>query len=217
MPIDASRLKEALSSFISKTWYSNKMRTLFFFMVALLIVNFLLIWNEHYNIKPEGTVSDKIKHCMVNSTYLSSTQLTTMGYGDITPQTHFSKVIVSVIHFAVMVFAFNLAAEYGANNTMQDMVENSLNKMFRKNMRDFRMVDEDSKVYQAVIQDMGTDKIKFEKEDLPSVVDVKYRVNRVSSTVDNAIEKLSKKRRERNANSIVPDVDRASSIDPSIT
>jgi len=127
------RFTGVIGFIIKKTWYSNKMRFLFFFFIALFFINILLIYNNKMVVGNDAPVDDskasRAKFSLENSLYLSTTQLTTMGYGDITPKSGMPKIIVSVIHMIIAFIALNLASEYGANNTQKDMIENALTRV----------------------------------------------------------------------------------------
>lgn len=121
-----------------KTWYSDKMRFLIIFMMMLCVINFMLIYFGCMNIsssiilgndpnRPDrpSTLS-RIASSVGNGIYLSTTQLTTMGYGDVTPTNTIGKTCVSIVHLVIAFIAFNLAVEYGASNTQTDMITSAV-------------------------------------------------------------------------------------------
>lgn len=91
----------------SASW---KLQLILKVFIILLFTNIALMTSKekHYDIKinPDDIIT--------NSFYLTTTQLTTIGYGDITPKTNIAKLVVSVAHLFVMFIAYSLAEEFGA-------------------------------------------------------------------------------------------------------
>lgn len=104
---------------------SNKLKFLILFTLILIVVNYVLLLSGHMSCSA-GNPEGKYVESLVDSMYLSTTQITTMGYGDITPKTLFAKSITFIVHIFVMFLALGLAAEFGADNALQKMMDESV-------------------------------------------------------------------------------------------
>lgn len=93
-----------LSHSFSKSW---KLRFITIFIILLFCLNAYLISKKHYNVKDTG------ESVAMDSIYLTTTQVTTIGYGDIIPQTYTAKMVSSIVHIVVMFLAYSLAEEFG--------------------------------------------------------------------------------------------------------
>jgi len=93
-----------ISHSFSKSW---KLRFITFFIIILYCINLGLIKEGHCNVKDSG---DSI---FTDSFYLTTTQITTIGYGDVTPQTYVAKIIFSFVHMVVLFLTYSLAEEFG--------------------------------------------------------------------------------------------------------
>ncbi len=93
-----------LSHSFSKSW---KLRFITIFIILLFCLNAYLISAKHYNVKDTG------ESVAMDSIYLTTTQVTTIGYGDIIPQTYTAKMVSSIVHIVVMFLAYSLAEEFG--------------------------------------------------------------------------------------------------------
>ncbi len=110
---------------VAKSW---KLKFLIAFSILLIIINASLIANDQYNVS-----SDK-DSTWTNSVYLSTTQLTTMGYGDVTPQTHLAKWFSSFVHLVVLFITLGLAEEFGAVTVARSNQSDSIKKEIKKDL-----------------------------------------------------------------------------------
>lgn len=88
---------------------SWKIKSVIAFIFIVFVLNVLLISQEHFTIQPTSTGS-----IIGNSFYLTTTQLSTIGYGDIIPVTLLAKLLTSIVHVAVIFITFSIAEEFGA-------------------------------------------------------------------------------------------------------
>ncbi len=106
-----------------KSW---KLRFITFFFIILMIVNAGMIYYEQYN------VENNKESVLTNTLYLTTTQITTIGYGDVTPQTHVAKIISSLVHLVVMFITYSMAEEFGyvtvARAKQTEEIENNIKK-----------------------------------------------------------------------------------------
>ncbi len=216
---DGNILQKGLSRLrylAEKTWYSNKMRFLLLFFLMLVCVNFMLIYFNYMNISSSIILGDpsapgyvkptKLQRAMSsigNSLYFTTTQITTIGYGDVTPNTTIGKACVTLAHVVIGFIALNLAAEYGANNTQKDMIASVVSKALgaTPERRRTRFGDD---LRNSIAGVVVTDPIKtFEQtvevadkvENTGSLIKTKMR-----SSIDRARSNLEKRK-----NAIIPD------------
>jgi len=84
------------------------------FTIFLLILNYAMIREGHYNVTSEG------ESAFINSIYLSTTQLTTIGYGDVIPNSNLAKIFSTCVHFVILFITLGLAEEFGAVTVARD-------------------------------------------------------------------------------------------------
>jgi hypothetical protein len=81
------------------------------FVLGLLIIlfslNCYLIYAGHYNVTSSGS------GVLTNSIYLTTTQITTIGYGDVIPTTYVAKLVSSGVHVLIMFLTYGLFEEFG--------------------------------------------------------------------------------------------------------
>ena len=111
---------------IRKSW---KLQFLIVFALVLLITNAFLIATDNYNVTSEG------QSVLTNSLYLSTTQLTTIGYGDVIPSTNIAKWFSSFVHVVILFMTLGLAEEFGAvtvaTENQSTAIKTELNKGFK--------------------------------------------------------------------------------------
>lgn len=96
---------------IKRSW---KLKMLIIFSLILLFINYGLIRAGHYNVTSEGSSA------FINSAYLSTTQLTTIGYGDVIPNSDLAKTFSTFVHFVILFITLGLAEEFGAVTVARD-------------------------------------------------------------------------------------------------
>lgn len=107
-----------LKEFFQKHFYNkgdNPILTKYFklFTIAIIIifvVNLILVYNGHFYSDDDQntkTTNDKVS----DTIYLTTTQISTIGYGDLTAKTNVAKIITSVAHLAIIVLTYNLISE----------------------------------------------------------------------------------------------------------
>jgi len=111
---------------VKKSW---KLQFLIIFTLLLLITNAFLIATNNYNVTSEG------QSVLTNSLYLSTTQLTTIGYGDVIPSTNIAKWFSSFVHVVILFMTLGLAEEFGAvtvaTENQSTAIKTELNKGFK--------------------------------------------------------------------------------------
>ena len=103
-------------------------RTIFIFFVIILIVNLILIGNGHFDAEPDdGSVKFErtVNNTLVDGFYFTTTQFSTIGYGDVTPKTNISKGISSLFHIVIIALTLKLFSEIGIMNKIDKDVENT--------------------------------------------------------------------------------------------
>jgi len=120
------KIKEGLcfvKSSFSKSW---KLQFITFFIIVLYVINLGMIMGGHYNVKDSKDTS------FTDSFYLTTTQITTIGYGDVIPQTYAAKIVSSFVHLIVMFLTYSLAEEFGAvtiaRKNQSDEIKQNLKK-----------------------------------------------------------------------------------------
>ncbi len=105
--------------------HSPYLQTIITFLLIILIVNIYLMYNGHFD--EDGERPD-LKTAATNGFYFTTTQFTTIGYGDMSPKTKISKLITSGIHLSILFIALKLAEEFGILNNPQKLMERNINE-----------------------------------------------------------------------------------------
>ena len=119
--------KGKIAWFIGCFRRSKKLKFLLYFLTALLIINFALLITNQMTCNA-GSPAGDIGKSAVDSVYLSTTQITTIGYGDICSRTAAAKLVTSIIHVFVMFLGLGLAVEFGAETALENMIQNTVDK-----------------------------------------------------------------------------------------
>lgn len=105
---------------------SGKLQFLLALIVLLVIMNSFLIYHDHMKVDngvdPQHNVSDSF----ANSVYLTTTQISTVGYGDVCAKTTLAKYLTSAAHMCILFLGLGLAMEFGANTVINRIVEDSV-------------------------------------------------------------------------------------------
>jgi len=108
---DLYKTSEKKQSIFAGVWKVLKTSWKVQFVLGLLIILFSLncymISAGHYIIAAEGS------SIPVNSIYLTTTQISTVGFGDITCRTSAAKLVSSSVYALIMFLAFGLSEEFG--------------------------------------------------------------------------------------------------------
>jgi hypothetical protein len=122
------KLKE-FGSFVF-TSYANswKLRFITLFLIILVCMNYYLIYtNQISSTNLEGGM-------FINSVYFTTTQLSSVGFGDWTPSTGFAKMTTSLANILVMFIAYSMAEEFGymtvARINQSEQIEKNIKKEF---------------------------------------------------------------------------------------
>jgi hypothetical protein len=114
-----NRLLHAKNSYL-KSW---KLQLILKTFLIMLFINIILMsQGNHYE------VDKNPEDILTNSFYLTTTQLTTIGYGDITPISATAKLITSCAHLVIAFIAYSLAEEFGALSKIAERQEVILNE-----------------------------------------------------------------------------------------
>ncbi len=143
----------SLLSFLQKSY----IRTIAIFFIIILIVNLILIGLGHFDSEPEEG-GKKFKrdygNTMTDGLYFTTTQFSTIGYGDITPKTQFSKWICAMVHFTVIAITLKLFSEFGIMNKIDKETIHVLNIANDSNtIKNIQLAD--------VVSQLDTKKIPF--------------------------------------------------------
>ncbi len=122
-------LKDGLRVIKKGIFGSWKIKLIIVFGLILLICNIALISTNHYNVNHEGM------SVATNAMYLTTTQMTTIGYGDVIPQTEAAKWFSSFAHLVILFLTLGLAEEFGAitvaRHNQTKKIESEIKKEFR--------------------------------------------------------------------------------------
>ena len=112
------------------TSYANswKLQFITLFLIILVCMNYYLIYsNQISSSNLEGGM-------FINSVYFTTTQLSSVGFGDWTPSTGFAKMTTSLANVLVMFIAYSMAEEFGymtvARLKQSEQIENNIKKEF---------------------------------------------------------------------------------------
>jgi hypothetical protein len=104
---------------IVKNYYSIQIAI---FFIIILCVNAWLIKNGHFdNEDPQIEDIRKEGKTAVDSFYFTSTQFSTIGYGDISPKSKRARIISSFFHIIIIALTFKLFAEFGIMSELDKM------------------------------------------------------------------------------------------------
>lgn len=112
------RLKNKLHGIYNICKSSWKIKSSLFFILSLLIINVILMYYGQFSVRPES-----VKEIVGNSFYLTTTQLSTIGYGDITPVSQIARIVTSIAHLAVIFITFSIVEEFGAISVAKKLSE----------------------------------------------------------------------------------------------
>jgi hypothetical protein len=87
-----------------------------FFIILLCINHFILFKNGHFY-SDEDKLIKTDKDIRTDSFYFTTTQFSTIGYGDLTPKTNMAKMITSISHILIIFISLKLMAEFGILST----------------------------------------------------------------------------------------------------
>jgi hypothetical protein len=106
------------------------------FLIIILIINLILIGTGHFDSEPEEG-KEKIKrdigNTLTDGIYFTTTQFSTIGYGDLTPKTSAAKWICSFNHLLIISISLKLISEFGIKSTIDKEVENATFRSLGKN------------------------------------------------------------------------------------
>lgn len=101
---------------ILKFFKNHYVKTILIFFTIILIINLFLIWFGHFDAEPADG-EEKFKrttwNTVVDSVYFTTTQLSTIGYGDITAKTTTAKNVCSLVHVFIIIISLKLFSEIG--------------------------------------------------------------------------------------------------------
>ncbi len=123
IPSSIKNLLYLVKDSYSSSW---KLQLILKTFLLLFFINVVLMFiGTHYEVRnnPEDVFT--------NGFYLTTTQLTTIGYGDITPKSNLAKMITSAAHLVVLYIAYNLAEEFGAISKIVYQQEKLMQDNFR--------------------------------------------------------------------------------------
>lgn len=106
---------------------SNYIRSILFFFIIILIINLILIGNGHFDLEPvDGKEKFKrnFSNTLTDGVYFTTTQISTIGYGDITPQTSTSKWLSTISHILIILIHLNLISEFGPMLNADEEIKN---------------------------------------------------------------------------------------------
>ena len=113
--------------YLIEFFQSSYLRSILIFFIITLIINLILINYGHFDSEPTDG-SEKIKRTasstITDGVYFTTTQFSTIGYGDITPKTNTAKIISSFCHLLIIAISLKLISEFGIMTTIDKETEN---------------------------------------------------------------------------------------------
>jgi hypothetical protein len=113
---------------ISDKFKSNFLFSIVIFFTVILIINLILIGTGCFDSEPEeGKEKFKrnLNNTLTDGIYFTTTQFSTVGYGDITPKTPVAKWMCSFSHLLIIAISLELISEFGIKSTINKEVENA--------------------------------------------------------------------------------------------
>lgn len=129
-----TNLKEFFVNLYKNYSASWKLQLILKVFVILLLVNTVLMEIDRKNEDPNAIKHYNLsidENIFTNAFYLTTTQLSTIGYGDITPKTPLAKLVASFAHFAIMFIGYSIAEEFGAISKTASRQENLIKNNFK--------------------------------------------------------------------------------------
>lgn len=175
--------------------YSNswKLRFITLFLIILVCMNYYLIYtNQISSANLEGGM-------FINSVYFTTTQLSSVGFGDWTPSTGFAKMTTSLANVLVMFIAYSMAEEFGymtvARLNQSEQIEKNIKKEF-------------DPVRKTLTPEVMSDIREVVNKEKPKIYNLneaykEKKIIDVSNKVDEAVNKF-KRRKNVNSNEVVP-------------
>lgn len=108
-------IKDKINNFIYNKG-DNRILTKYFKLISLIfiiliIVNMMLFFSGDYY--QPGVIENKSKtDKVIDSIYYTTTELSTVGYGDFSPITKRAKLVTIGSHIAIIILAFNIFSEF---------------------------------------------------------------------------------------------------------
>lgn len=108
-----------LKEFFQKHFYNkgdNPILTKYFKLFAIAItiifvINLILFYNNHFYTSDDDMNKPKTDK-FVDAAYFTTTQISTIGFGDFSPRTNISKIIASFAHLAIIILTYNVISEF---------------------------------------------------------------------------------------------------------
>jgi hypothetical protein len=91
-------------------------KTILIFFIIILIINLFLIGYGHFDAEPTDDQKRFERtpwNTVIDSVYFTTTQLSTIGYGDITAKTTTAKNVCSLVHVFIIIISLKLFSEIG--------------------------------------------------------------------------------------------------------
>jgi Ion channel len=176
--------------------YSNswKLRFITLFLIILVCMNYYLIYtNQISSANLEGGM-------FINSVYFTTTQLSSVGFGDWTPSTGFAKMTTSLANVLVMFIAYSMAEEFGYMTVARLNQSEQIEKNIKKELEPIKIT-----LTPEVKQDIKKSVENYIPNIINNIKDDSYmekKVTGVSNKVEEAVNKFKTRK-----NAILPTLD----------
>lgn len=139
MALSAKSITKNVKYVFNTIYKSSYIRAILIFFTIILLINLILLFTGHLGSdKTELSFIDKIIECF----YYTSTQFSTIGYGDISPVTPFGKVVTSGMHVIVIFITLRLASEFGIMPMVDEDAVNQSNVERRKGIEETELAQQ---------------------------------------------------------------------------
>jgi hypothetical protein len=136
----------------------------------------------------------------INSVYFTTTQLSSVGFGDWTPSTGFAKMTTSLANVLVMFIAYSMAEEFGYMTVARLNQSEQIEKNIKKELEPIKIT-----LTPEVKQDIKKSVEKYIPNIINNIKDDSYmekKVTGVSNKVEEAVNKFKTRK-----NAIIPTLD----------
>lgn len=201
--------KISFKSIINTFKTNGRVQCILAMVILLTIINILLFYYDQFTLSSSNTSSS-----ILNGVYFTSTQFSTVGYGDICPKTTLAKVLASTFQFIIVFISLNIATEFGVASALQKNIENDIKRNVRMGRRRTEISEELAEnVAKAIIQKKQITSFESTVNQNEKVNNVSRLINRISKDkIANVRDSLA-----QNSNPFIPNLERIPSTGKSST
>lgn len=133
--------------------FSRYYRLFITVIIIILIINIILFFTNNFYDK--GIIETKTNgDILLDSLYYTTTELSTIGYGDFYPKTNIGKIFVSLSHIGILVLGYNILSEFFPMRKFEAAVDNTENLAEERNKLELALANPNIKENQEIIKRM---------------------------------------------------------------